>query len=124
LENNLWFEKGRLIEDIFYSMQAVSWANRVVVVPHAVYFYKNRENSILTSTNKEIRKKRRNDYKYFKRFCVDFAQKNGVHTLKDEQVGWIQYKLFGIPIMKKRVSDNGRMSVYLFGCQVLRKKNL
>ncbi|MDR2684774.1 MAG: glycosyltransferase [Prevotellaceae bacterium] len=122
LENNLQFEHGRFIEDMAYSMQAVFWANRVIVVPHAVYFYKYRQNSILNAKSKKMGKKRRRDYKYFKQFCMDFAQKNGLQSIQNDYAVWTQYKLFGIPIIKKQVLGNGRTRWYLFGCKVLRKK--
>ncbi|MDR1683011.1 MAG: glycosyltransferase [Candidatus Symbiothrix sp.] len=123
VDKKLEFHLGRLIEDMAFSLQAVFWANKVVFVPHALYYYKYRQNSILTNNNKTYRKKRDEDYKFARRFCLDFAKEHDL-TILEEQVDWIQYKLLGIPIMKKRMSKVGKTHWLLFGIYALQRKVL
>ncbi len=54
-ENNLWFEEGRLMEDIYFSVRAVFFANRVVVEPKAQFWYTFTPNSIINNQNTEHR---------------------------------------------------------------------
>ena len=62
--NNLRFQEGRLMEDLMFSLPALYFANRLVVVPDAVYVYCQQPNSIMTSNNPIQVKKRREDRKY------------------------------------------------------------
>jgi len=122
IDNNLKFYTGRFVADMPFSLQAVFLAKKVVTVPNAIYIYKHRQNSILTNPSKEHSKKRRTDYKFARQFCLDFAQTNGLIPMFEGKTIWTQYKLFGIPFMKKRVSETGRIRWYLFGLYVFQKK--
>ncbi|MDR0546298.1 MAG: glycosyltransferase, partial [Dysgonamonadaceae bacterium] len=123
-DNNLIFEKGRLIEDLAFSLQAVYWANRIVSVPGAVYYYRYRSNSILTSRSKAMHKKRNEDYRYAEKFCVDFAKSHHLN-LKGADDKLFKYKLVGVPFLKKQISSNGKERWFLFGkLPVFQKKIL
>ncbi|GHU67910.1 hypothetical protein FACS189413_03600 [Bacteroidia bacterium] len=113
-DNNLIFEVGRLIEDLVFSLQAVYWANRIVSVPDAVYYYRHRSGSILTSKSKAIHKKRNKDYRHAEKFCVDFAERHHLN-IKGGGRQSFQYKSLGIPFLKKRIEQDGKVRWYLFG---------
>ncbi|MCL1936883.1 MAG: glycosyltransferase [Candidatus Azobacteroides sp.] len=74
--HNLRFEEGRFIEDLPFSLPAVYFAKRLVVVPHAVYTYIRREDSIMTKKDKAHRKKRHRDLRHVKEFRHHFARKH------------------------------------------------
>lgn len=76
-DNNLRFEEGRLIEDMPFSLPAVYFANKVVLVPGAVYTYILREGSIMTTKNKAHRRRRHRDHRHAKEFRHNFARSHG-----------------------------------------------
>lgn len=78
-KHNLRFEENRLMEDLMFSLPAVYYAKKLVVVPGAVYEYLHRENSIMTNSNIEHKKKRRADWTHTKAYRREFARK---HNLK------------------------------------------
>lgn len=82
---NLRFEEGRYIEDLMFSLPAVFYAERLVVVPRAEYLYYQRENSIMTKKDEAHRKKRREDHNHAKVVRKAFVEKYnikipGLHT--------------------------------------------
>lgn len=74
--HDLRFEEGRFIEDLPFSLPAVFFAKKLVVVPGAVYTYIYRENSIMTKKDRGHRKKRRQDMQYVKSFRQHFARQH------------------------------------------------
>jgi glycosyltransferase involved in cell wall biosynthesis len=70
----LHFEEGRLIEDLPFSLPAVFFAEKLVVVPGAIYRYILRENSIMTKKDKNHRKKRHIDRRHAMEFRHHFAR--------------------------------------------------
>lgn len=84
-KHNLRFEEGRFIEDLMFSLPAVFYAEKVVVVPGAEYLYYQRENSIMTRKDAAHRKKRREDHNHVKAYREEFIKKHnlkipGLHT--------------------------------------------
>ena len=78
-EKELRFKAGQLAgEDLLFSLQAVYWANKIVTVPGAVYYYKKRANSTMRSSNPLIRRKRHKDLAYLKNFRIQFAEEHGI----------------------------------------------
>ncbi|MDR1653536.1 MAG: glycosyltransferase [Prevotellaceae bacterium] len=73
---NIRFEEGRLIEDLTFVLQSVYFAKKVVAVPHAVYYYKLRQNSILTTVDKQKRQKLSRDWRHAHNFCIAFAKEH------------------------------------------------
>ena len=94
IEKNLHFEVGVLVEDLPFSIQAVYFANKVVTVPNAVYYYKKRKNSIMNTTNRAGRKKRHDGWKNAKDFRQKFANEHNF------QIPNIDTKGFGAFIVK------------------------
>lgn len=75
---NLRFEEGRFIEDLMFSLPAVFYAGKVVVVPGAEYLYYQRENSIMTRKDEAHRKKRREDHNHAKAYRKAFANEHNI----------------------------------------------
>jgi len=73
----LRFEEGRLVEDMPFSLAAVFFANKVVLVPGAAYIYESWENSIMNNNDKTHRAKRHRDWLHAKAFRSDFAKRHG-----------------------------------------------
>lgn len=72
------FEEGRFIEDLLFSLPAIYHANKLVVVPDAIYFYYDRENSIMNCKDKAHVQKKRQDWLYVKDFREEFSLKNNI----------------------------------------------
>lgn len=77
-QHNLRFEEGRFIEDLMFSLPAVFYAEKVVVVPGAEYLYYQRENSIMTRKDEAHRKKRREDHHHAKAYRKAFAKQHDI----------------------------------------------
>ncbi|MDR1973237.1 MAG: glycosyltransferase [Bacteroidales bacterium] len=75
-KQDLHFEVGRVIEDLPFSLQAVFFADKVVTVPDATYYYKKNENSILTSPDPVAKKKRHDGWLKAKEFRQQFAKEH------------------------------------------------
>lgn len=75
--HGLRFEEGRLIEDMPFSLQAIYHANRVVLVPGAIYTYILREGSIMSTSDRAHRRRRHIDHRHAKEFRHNFARRNG-----------------------------------------------
>lgn len=75
-KHNLRFLEGRLMEDLMFSLPALYFAEKLVVVPGAEYRYRHQENSIMTRKDAEHVKKRREDRKHAKKIMHDFAKKH------------------------------------------------
>jgi len=75
--HSLRFEEGRLVEDLPFSLAAVFFANKLVLVPGAVYIYEQRENSIMSNKDKSHRKKFHEDLRHAKTFRREFAKQHG-----------------------------------------------
>ena len=124
-KNQLLFEVGRMAsEDRMFSIQAIYFANRIVSVPEVVYYYKNRKNSASTTKKLGQVKKRHGDRKHAKLFQAKFIQERQFsldYTL--DQHRW-QYKLFGVPILRKRVYHPGKINWYFLNIPVFQKKEI
>lgn len=53
LENNLWFEEGRLAEDALFSVKAILVGKRMMVINKAYHVYRRRGNSMSTNKSKD-----------------------------------------------------------------------
>ncbi|WP_293298914.1 glycosyltransferase family 2 protein [Pedobacter sp. UBA4863] len=92
-KHNLCFEEGRFIEDLIFSMAAVYYTEKLVVVPGAEYTYYETENSIMTKANKAHRHKVHQDWLHAKKLMLDFAAEHnfkipGVNTGKLAYKWW------------------------------------
>lgn len=75
--NNLRFEEGRIVEDLMFSLQAVYFADSLVVVPGTTYTYVHRENSQLSIVGSEHQAKRDRDWQHAVNLRKAFAQQHG-----------------------------------------------
>jgi glycosyltransferase involved in cell wall biosynthesis len=121
--NHLLFEENRLIEDLPFSLQAVYSANKIVSVPNAIYMYKNRDDSIMTTKNKAQMKKRNQDWKYAKALRKAFAKKYHL-TISDALIKRTQYEFFQIPVLTKRIFRSGTICWSVFGLCFLRRRTM
>ncbi|MDR2825044.1 MAG: glycosyltransferase [Prevotellaceae bacterium] len=71
--HNLRFEEGRFIEDLPFTLPAVYFAEKLAIVPDAIYTYKLQENSIMTTNDFAHRRKRFRDWQHVKTFRKEFA---------------------------------------------------
>lgn len=78
LENNLFFIEGELGEDTPYSMMAILNAKSITTVHDAVYYYKNRKNSICHTKDKNINRKRHQGWVNVKKFRLKFADEHHI----------------------------------------------
>ncbi|MFN0291792.1 glycosyltransferase family 2 protein [Pedobacter helvus] len=77
-QHQLRFEEGRFIEDLMFSLPAIFYAEKVVVVPGAEYLYYQRENSIMTRKDAAHRKKRREDHNHTKAYRAAFCREHHI----------------------------------------------
>ncbi len=70
----LRFEEGRIIEDMPFSLRAVYFADRVVMVPGAVYTYIHRPGSQMSTSTREHRRRRHRDHRHAKEVRHNFAR--------------------------------------------------
>lgn len=123
-DHALRFDAGLLIEDRPFTVEAVCKANKIVTVPGALYYYKNRAGSIMRSTDPAKKRKR----------AQELAKSNGIrdgllreYGLEDVPTGItllhrFQYKILGIPMLEKRLYDSGKTRWVLFGLYVMQLK--
>lgn len=123
-KNNLKFELGRLAEDRIFSLQAVFLSNKVVMVPEVVYIYKNRPNALTTTRRITEIKKRHKDRKYADQFQYEYAKKNNFKLDKSLDFQNWQIKVFGIPIISKKVFHAGKTKWAFLGIPVFQKKEV
>jgi hypothetical protein len=126
-ERGLRFEPGRMIEDMPFAEHAILWANKVVTVPGALYFYKRRENSTLNITRRRNREYvRQRDSEWIKADAArqEFMTLHGLESTKPKIQVW-QYKIFGLPILMKRRMMFGRNTRWYFlGVRIIDTKKL
>ncbi|MDR1653692.1 MAG: glycosyltransferase [Prevotellaceae bacterium] len=93
----LRFEQGRFIEDLPFTLPAVFFAEKLVLVPGAVYFYRLQQNSIMTNNNFAHRRKRFRDWQHIKKFRKEFANKHNFRIPGVPTVGFkaLIVKYFG-----------------------------
>lgn len=94
-KHNLRFEEGRYIEDLIFSISAVYFAEKMVVVPGADYIYNQSENSILTKEDKSHRDQVRQDWQHARNHMFDFARQHNF-TIPGVNSGKLAYKWWKI----------------------------
>lgn len=123
-ENKLKFDVHlRNGHDKAFTIQAVYFSNKIIAVPGAIYFYKERSNSLVTSLSKERKQIRERSIAMANEFCKKFAKEHQIKTIGVPQYAIYQYKLFGkLPVVTKRVYNTGRVHWYLLGLRILQIK--
>jgi len=123
-KNNFAFpEDMRSIEDLALMIKVIYAAERLVLTPLAVYFYKFRANSIITSQNPESIKQKRNNRKKATLAVKQFLQTINLSPSK-KPIYSTKYKLFGkIPIAEtKFLTDRSTLNFYVFGILIFSRK--
>ncbi len=77
--HTLRFEVGRIIEDLPFSLAAVYFADKVVTVPQSIYYYKENENSILTTSDPVMKRRRHEGWVKAKEFRRQFAREHKIN---------------------------------------------
>jgi CDP-glycerol glycerophosphotransferase len=123
-ERELYFKTDVISgEDSIFSLQTVFNANKIVSVPDAVYIYKNSKESITTTKRKELVKKREESGEVVKQFQTDFTQQHHFSLRHPDYQCW-QYKLFGIPLISKRIYHSNKSKWYFLNILVFQKKEI
>ncbi len=78
-EINFEFEKDRIIEDIFPVFRAVSRANKITYIDEALYFYRQREGSLVNKRSKKLTE----DYYYAMISIIKYIQDNKIKAKED-----------------------------------------
>lgn len=76
LKHRLFFEAGRIVEDLPFSVKVLYYADKVVTVPDAVYIYRSNENSILTTRTPERKLRLRTDRQHSVQIIRSFAKEH------------------------------------------------
>jgi CDP-glycerol glycerophosphotransferase len=122
-EKELRFDESlRFVEDLPFSFQAVYWANKIVTVPGAVYYYRHRENSLLTARTDAFKLRRKADSKRAWAIRDEFAAHHGLNLIVRKLK--FQYKIFGIPVLEKRAITPSKTRWYLFGIYIVQRKEI
>ena len=111
----------RCLEDLLFSFQAVFFSNKITFCPQAIYYYKHREQSAMTSVTEEHLQIRKACQAKVTSLCEEFAQKHNLKNLLAPPQK-VYYKLFGIPLLKKQIFI-GKVRWYLFGVYFFQRKN-
>lgn len=122
-EQQLEFDQTiHISEDMMFSLQAISLANKVVSAPGAIYYYKYREDSALTTQRKMSKWEREKTMKPVRAFKKNFEK---VHNIKlsSLSVKWIRYRFLGLPLLKKKIADNGSITWYFLGLGIIQRKD-
>jgi len=113
----------RNAHDKAFTIQAVYFSNKIISVPGAVYYYKERGNSLVTALLREKRLIRRRSRAMSNAFCKEFAKKHEIKVLSAPRYVSFHYTLFGIlPVITKRIYNTGRVHWYLLGLFILQMK--
>ena len=123
-DRKLFFDADlRNAHDKVFAIQAVYFSNKIISVPGAVYHYKERSNSLVTSLSRKKRQVRERSIKAANEFCKKFANDNQIKVLSAPRYVTFQYALLGfLPLVKKRVYNSGRVRWYLLGLFIFQIK--
>lgn len=112
----------RNAQDKVFSIQAIYFSNMIIFCPGAVYYYKNRENSNMTSKSKEKRKLRKSYIKLADKLCFEFAEKYNINVVGAPLYTTYITEMLGVPIWTKRIYQSGRKKWRLFNVTIFHRK--
>ncbi|MBX2970773.1 MAG: glycosyltransferase [Cyclobacteriaceae bacterium] len=123
-ERKLLFDADlRNAHDKVFAIQAVYFSNKIISVPGAVYYYKDRSNSLVTSLSWKKRLIRNRSIAKANEFCKKFAGEHQIKVLSAPRYITYHYALLGIlPLVKRRVYNSGRVRWYLLGVFIFQMK--
>ncbi|WP_288222123.1 glycosyltransferase [uncultured Clostridium sp.] len=78
-EINFEFETDRFMEDIFPIFKAISRANKITYIDEALYFYRQREGSIINKKNKKLTE----DYYHAITSIIKYIEDNEINVKED-----------------------------------------
>jgi glycosyltransferase involved in cell wall biosynthesis len=109
-DRNLSFPDLIIMEDKPVMISMIYYANKVVLCPNAVYFYKNRENSVLNQNIDHIRKnRRREDCQKARKISTDFMVAHKIKNLYNSISYRIPYKLAGMTVCVNESVEYGKI---------------
>lgn len=85
IKNRLYFEAGRLVEDLPFSFKALYYADKVVTVPNTAYTYCFNDNSCLNTNDLSKKQRCRRDLAHSRRILSNFSRE---HNLTVPGVGY------------------------------------
>lgn len=98
IANNIKFPDGRVYEDVIWSIKAVYYADGVVTVPEATYYYRKNPTSIMSSKIKQHAK----DYELSEKEMLEFAKEHNLKILDGYKYAKRdRYRFCGITLMKR-----------------------
>ncbi|GBU20892.1 glycosyl transferase [Fibrobacteres bacterium R8-0-B4] len=110
VSRNLLFPDLVPMEDKPIMIPAIYYANKVVLCPNAVYFYKNRENSILNPNPDPIlRKRRRKNWRKARKISRDFMREHKIKDLNYNLRYRVPYKLGGMTVCVNAPVEYGKI---------------
>ena len=86
---NFEFEKDRIIEDIFPIFKAVNSASKIVYIDEALYFYRQREESLVNKRNKKLTE----DYYHAAISIIKYIKENKI-KVKEESLRAFKAEVF------------------------------
>jgi glycosyltransferase involved in cell wall biosynthesis len=94
-KQNLRFEEGRYVEDLMFSLPAVYYAGKMVVVPGTEYYYYYRKNSILTCNDEAHKEKCHRDWCHAKASMLAFAEEHNfkIPGINSDRISYVWTKL-------------------------------
>lgn len=125
LNHSIYFDESiGISEDLVFSIQAVYFANRLVLQDKALYFYKHRTGSTLALFNTRKRIDRSRELAPVREFKQFFQNKFKINNLGEDLGINTMYFFLGLPLVRRKMLKNGLVKWYFFGVCVMRKKIL
>lgn len=122
-ERKLTFDQHlRNAQDRVFAIQAVYFSNKLVTAPGTVYYYKERQNSLETSSTEEKIRKREQDKKLADAYCENFVRQHQIKKFRTPRYVTFRYTFLGLPIFKKNIYNTGRVKWYFLGLYFLKRK--
>ncbi len=109
-------------QDTVFAMEAVYFSNKIVTAPGTLYYYRERENSLRTSSTKQKVKQREQDSKLADAYCENFVRQYQIKKFCTPRYVTFRYTFLGLPIFKKNVYYTGRVKWYFIGMYFLQRK--
>lgn len=118
---DLAFRASLLFEDVYFTLDAVRLATKIVTVPGATYYYRKRKGSILNSHDKKSMQRKIQHWSLASEFRVQLFSTHNLGNLVTPMQRF-EYKILGIPTIKKIVFNSGQIKWYFFGVCVVQTK--
>ena len=123
LKNKLFFEVGRVIEDVIFSISALYYGRILVTIPGSRYFYRQNNNSVLCVKDKAAQKRIKEGTKKSDKDVAEFAKAHGfkVPLLKNPAEKKIKFNILGLPLFCY-IKYKRRSHIYFCGLKIIKIK--